>query len=138
MGFSVKGFDICPEFVAMCRKRGLDVSVNNFINFQLADGEKKFNGVFSLAALFHLPRIYLKEVLSRIHDNWLAANGVLMVSFIAEEEDFDGPMSDGRWANILSETQLNQILESVGFKRLGRRVIDGLYNGAWVCIACRK
>lgn len=52
-GFIAEGFDLCPEFVDICRGRGLNVSIGN-IDSPINPISKKYDAIMCIAVLHHL------------------------------------------------------------------------------------
>lgn len=63
-GFDVLATDLSPEMVKMCKKRGLHARVLDL--YDLSSLNKKFDGVFSLNVLLHVPRKDLDSILEKI------------------------------------------------------------------------
>lgn len=72
-GFFVLATDLSDEMVKMCKKRGLDAKVNDLYNLRSLGS--RFDAIFSLNVLLHVPRTDLEQVLKGIHDS-LNENGV--------------------------------------------------------------
>jgi SAM-dependent methyltransferase len=49
-GYPAAGFDICPEFITMCRTKGLDVSIKNIET----SNESTYDAILCIAVLHHL------------------------------------------------------------------------------------
>ena len=78
MGHVPTGLDGCREFVDMARAySGCEVIHQNF--FELALGERQFDGVFANASLFHVPHVLLADVLGELA-RVLVSSGVLFCS----------------------------------------------------------
>jgi SAM-dependent methyltransferase len=50
-GYAATGFDICPEFVDICRARGLDVTLGSI---ESSAGSRRYDAVLCIAVLHHL------------------------------------------------------------------------------------
>jgi SAM-dependent methyltransferase len=49
------GYDICDEFIEICRERNLDVRKGNIINLQIDDNY--FDNIISIAVIHHLDKL---------------------------------------------------------------------------------
>src|SRR3989344_2776623 len=74
-GFDVLATDLSEEMVNMCRKRGLNAKVLDL--YEIDKLERKFDAVFSLNVLLHVPRKDLENVLNSIH-KILNNNGIFV------------------------------------------------------------
>jgi SAM-dependent methyltransferase len=77
LGHVAIGLEGSPRFVAMAREQGFEVLQQNFLELDLPD--KKFDGVFANASLFHVPSQELPRVLRELHAS-LKPGGVLFSS----------------------------------------------------------
>jgi SAM-dependent methyltransferase len=67
-GHPAAGFDICPEFITICRDKGLDVSIKN-IETPI---ETKYDAILCIAVLHHLQTherrlLALKQLYETLH-----------------------------------------------------------------------
>lgn len=72
-GFDVLATDLSDEMVRVCKKRGLEAST--FDLYDLSKLQRKFDSIFSLNVLLHVPRKDIKTVLEGIY-NTLNDNGI--------------------------------------------------------------
>jgi SAM-dependent methyltransferase len=160
----VHGFDPCPGFVAQCHAKGLSHVVQaDFLTYfetkngpdapeekeaESGDGAKKeqqFDAIFSLAALFHVPREQLRNVLVTFHNHLHSSTntcsnggggGYLLLSLPHGNRNELG--KDGRWMHYMPRRQQMQLLRDVGFEILTTRKISQ-YNGHdWIVTLCQK
>lgn len=63
-GLQVTCTDLSPEMIRLCRAKGLDAHVMDFLNLEFADGS--FDAVFAMNCLMHVPEEDIDQVLSEI------------------------------------------------------------------------
>lgn len=68
LNIKASGFDICPGFVNDCLHKGLNVQCSDFFTFFSKESEcgktnDKYHAIFTLASLFHLPKVELSKAL---------------------------------------------------------------------------
>ncbi len=63
-GLSVVATDLSPEMVAICREKGLDARVMDFLHLDFAPAS--FDAVYALNCLLHVPNADMPAVLSAI------------------------------------------------------------------------
>lgn len=63
-GLSVTCTDLSSEMVRLCRAKGLDAHVMDFLNLDFPDG--RFDAVYALNCLLHVPKATLPDVLQSI------------------------------------------------------------------------
>ena len=152
----VHGFDACPGFVAQCHDKGLShVVLADFLTYfdDESDAKKQqqqFDAIFSLAALFHVPREQLRNVLVSFHNHLISSQrtngrgdggssgegGYLLISLPHGNRNELG--KDGRWMHYMPKRQQMQLLRDVGLEILVTRKISQ-YNGHdWIVTLCQK
>lgn len=112
-GFEVLATDLSDEMVKMCQKRGLEATT-----FDLYDLEKlgrKFDAIFSLNVLLHVPKKDIKKVLEGIH-NTLNDNGIFFFGVyggIEEEKTIIDKSKMGlpRFFSFLSDETIQEIVK---------------------------
>lgn len=112
-GFEVLATDLSDEMIKMCQKRGLEATI-----FDLYDLEKlgrKFDAIFSLNALLHVPRKDIKKVLEGIY-NTLNDNGIFFFGVyggIEEEKTIIDKSKMGlpRFFSFLSDETILEIVK---------------------------
>lgn len=72
-GFDVLATDLSNEMVKVCQKRGLEASTSDL--YDLENLNRKFDAIFSLNVLLHVPKRDIKAVLEGIY-NTLDDNGI--------------------------------------------------------------
>jgi SAM-dependent methyltransferase len=77
LGHAPIGLEGCAAFAAMAREAGCEVWEQNFLALDLPD--RRFDGIFANASLFHVPSQELPRVLSELHAA-LKPRGVLFSS----------------------------------------------------------
>ncbi|MCL2356842.1 MAG: class I SAM-dependent methyltransferase [Defluviitaleaceae bacterium] len=65
-GLEVTAIDLSPEMVRLCKEKGIDAREADFYN--LAELGKKFDCVWAMNSLLHVPKTDLREVLQGIFD----------------------------------------------------------------------
>jgi SAM-dependent methyltransferase len=113
MGHAPVGLDGCEAFVTMARAHsGCEVLRQSF--FELELGERRFDGVFANASLFHVPGATLPRVLSALFEA-LVPGGVLFCSnprsFHSDKEGWEGQ----RYGSYLTIESWVRIISSAGF-----------------------
>jgi SAM-dependent methyltransferase len=113
LGHTPVGLDGCPAFAAMARAHsGCEVLEQSFFDLQL--GDRRFDGVFANASLFHTPRAALPRVLAALF-TVLVPGGVLFCSnpraFESDTEGWDGQ----RYGSYLTVEGWISVVASAGF-----------------------
>ena len=63
-GLQVVSTDLSPEMVRLCREKGLEAYVMDFLHLDFADG--RFDAVYALNCLLHVPKGVLPQALREI------------------------------------------------------------------------
>jgi len=139
LGHVPVGLDGCAAFVTAARHHsGCEVLHQDF--FALALGERRFDGVFANASLFHVARAQLPRVLAELV-RVLVPGGVLFCSnpraFGAEQEGFQGErfgcyLTLSGWSALLGEAGL--LLERHYLRPEGRPPAEQ----PWLAMVWRK
>jgi cyclopropane fatty-acyl-phospholipid synthase-like methyltransferase len=113
-GFKVLATDLSPEMVKMCKKRGLEATTLDLYNIKSLD--KKFDGVFSLNVLLHVPRKDISKVLDEIFEV-LEPDGIFFYGVyggIEEEKTIIDKSKMGlpRFFSFLSDETLLKLVEN--------------------------
>lgn len=82
-----KGVDFCPEFVDICRKKGLDVTEADMTSLPFPD--EKFDGVMAVASYHHLDNDTDRTKALREMYRVLKNGGVGMIVVWAKEQEDD-------------------------------------------------
>lgn len=82
-GFDVLATDLSSRMVAACKKKGLKATVLDL--YDLASLGRKFDAIYSMNVLLHVPKNDLGKVLDTIH-NSLATNGIFFCGVYGGEE----------------------------------------------------
>lgn len=85
-GLKVTCTDLSPEMVALCRAKGLDAHVMDFLHLDFPDAS--FDAVYALNCLLHVPKGDLATVLANIQ-RLLKPNGLFFMGVYGGDE-FDG------------------------------------------------
>jgi hypothetical protein len=95
-----------------------------------------FDGIFCLAALFHLPCAEIPKILARFHAHLRPETGFLLISLPDGRGNSMG--SDGRWKSAVPKEKQVEMLNKSGFEVIEVRKIS-MYNGRnWVVTLSRK
>ena len=81
------GVDFCPEFVDICRKRGLDVTEADMTSLPFPD--EKFDGVMAVASYHHLDNDTDRRKALREMYRVLKKTGIGMIVVWAKEQEDD-------------------------------------------------
>jgi SAM-dependent methyltransferase len=107
------GLDGCEAFVAHARAHtGCEVLHQNF--FELALGERRFDGVFANASLFHVPRALLPGVLAELL-RVLVPGGVLFCSNPRAFTDYQEGWNGERYGCYLTVEDWTALISGAGF-----------------------
>jgi SAM-dependent methyltransferase len=110
-GYLVEAFDASAALAALSsRLTGLETRVLRFEEFE---DRERFDGIWACAALLHVPRDGLKDVLVRLMRG-LTLRGVLYASFKFGNEDRTA--DDGRVFTNLDERSLLHLVKQVPYK----------------------
>ena len=115
LGHNAVGLDGSKEFVAMARAySGCEVLHQNFLAMVLP--ERRFDGVFANASLFHVPSQELPRILLELRET-LRPRGILFCSNPRgnNEEGF----SDGRYSCFFDLDTWRNYVRSAGFFEVG-------------------
>ena len=84
--FTVTCTDLSPEMVRLCREKGLDAHVMDFLNLDFPDAH--FDAVYALNCLLHVPKADLPRVLQSIR-RVLKPGGLMFMAVYGgfEQED---------------------------------------------------
>jgi SAM-dependent methyltransferase len=108
------GLDGCAAFVAHARMHtGCEVLHQNF--FELALGERRFDGVFANASLFHVPRALLPDVLAELR-RVLIPGGVLFCSNPRSFRGYQEGWSGDRYGCYLTVDDWTAVISAAGFE----------------------
>jgi SAM-dependent methyltransferase len=139
LGHRVTGLEGSAEFVRMARAySGCDVLEQSF--FALDLGERRFDGVFANASLFHVPRAVLPRVLRELHLS-LEPSGALFCSnprsFDVDHEGFNGE----RYGSYLTTESWLALLANAGFtleRHYSRPADKPPSEQPWLAVVARK
>lgn len=113
LGHLPVGLDGCAAFVAMAQAHS-DCEVLHQSFFDLTLGERRFDGIFANASLFHAPLPELPRMLRALYDA-LLPGGVLFCSnpraFEVDDEGWQG----GRYGCHLTIESWTRVISGVGF-----------------------
>lgn len=124
-GFVVLATDLSDEMVKMCKKRGLEAKVNDLYNLRSLGS--RFDAIFSLNVLLHVPRTDLEQVLKGIYDT-LNENGVFYYGVYGgrDEEKIiikKTQMGLPRLFSFLSDETIQKVIENL-FEMIEFKTID--------------
>ena len=113
MGFDVLATDLSSEMVKVCKSRGVNAKVADL--YMLEDLGQKFDAVYSMNVLLHVPRSDLSKVLKTI-SNILNPQGLFYYGvyggFDSEEEITDNSkMGLPRFFSFLADDTLSSIVK---------------------------
>lgn len=113
-GFDVLATDLSPEMIKMCKKRGLKAQVSDLYN--LSTLNKKFDSIFSMNVLLHVPKRDLNLVLDNIAQT-LTADGIFFYGVYGgydKEETFtdDSKMGMPRFFSFLSDESIQDVVKN--------------------------
>jgi SAM-dependent methyltransferase len=124
MGATVTAMDLTPAHVELCRAKGLDAIVGDFITDDL--GTAAYDGVWALNSLLHVPKLELSGVLGRIWEA-LVPGGLALICVwggvdlegTRDEDGYDPP----RFLALYTDEQFAQI-PTAGMERLDTWTLD--------------
>jgi SAM-dependent methyltransferase len=110
-GFEVLATDLSPQMVEACKRNGVKAQVLDL--YELASLGRKFDAIYSLNVLLHVPREDLRRVLHGIHEA-LTPNGLFfygVYSGVEKEETFTDPskMNLPRFFSFLADDTLEEV-----------------------------
>jgi SAM-dependent methyltransferase len=120
-GLDVVCTDLSPEHVRRCEQRGLTAYVMDFMSLDF--GGRRFDAVFAMNCLLHVPSASLPAVLERI-SNVITPGGLFYLGQYGGYE-WEGPSEeDQRFFSFLSDERLREVASGVfteiDFRRLER------------------
>ncbi len=92
-GLAVTCIDLSPANVELCRAKGLEAYVMDFLN--LAFPDRSFDAVYALNCLLHVPKADLPIVLQKIRQV-LKPDGLFYMGLYGGA-DWDGPLPNDRY-----------------------------------------
>lgn len=112
-GFEVLATDLSDEMVKMCQKRGVEATTLDL--YDLEKLGRKFDAIFSLNVLLHVPRKDIETVLDEIHST-LNENGIFFFGVyggIEEEKTIIDKSKMGlpRFFSFLSDKTILEIVK---------------------------
>lgn len=124
-GFEVLATDLSQKMVETCQEHGLDAQVLDI--YELDKFNRKFDAIYSLNVLLHIPPQDLKHVLTAI-ENCLQPNGLFYYGVyggVDKEEVHTDPsrMNMPRYFSFLNDEHLLKAASSV-FSMVSSDVID--------------
>ena len=112
-GHAPVGLDGCAAFVAMARAHsGCEVLHQSF--FALDLGERRFDGVFANASLFHAPRAVLPRVLAALHATVVPGGALFCSNPRAFGDEVEG-WQDDRYGCYLTIEGWRRVVTEAGF-----------------------
>ena len=121
-GYNVTAFDGSEEMCKLASEyTGQEVLC---LQFQEIKFEPKFDGIWALASLLHVPSDEIEMVLNRLKDS-LKSNGIMYASF--KYGDFEGERN-GRYFNDFTEETIKELFSKTGFE----------INKTWISSDARK
>ena len=124
-GFVVTAVDISGEMVKQCKQRDVDAFKLDF--YELSSLNKKFDSVWAMNCLLHVPKSDLPRVLKNI-DNVLNENGLFYMGVYggknSEEELSDDFSEIPRFFSSYIESDVIEILQDI-FTVISFEQIDG-------------
>lgn len=128
-GLRVVCTDLSPEHVRLCREKGLDAHEAAFADLGAALGERRFDAVFALNCLLHVPRTDLLATLNEVHT--VVRPGGLVYWGQYGGEDWEGIQEHDqyepkRFFAYLAESTMRQFAGAAGFsvEHFGRVPVD--------------
>jgi SAM-dependent methyltransferase len=120
-GLEVVVTDLSPEMVALCREKGLDAYVMDFLHLDFPS--ESFDAVFAVNCLLHVPNADLPSVLKVVHD-LLVPGGLLFLGVyggqaqegIAEDDWHDPPRFFSRRTDEQIRVFVQKDFEIVDFR----------------------
>jgi 2-polyprenyl-3-methyl-5-hydroxy-6-metoxy-1,4-benzoquinol methylase len=110
LGHNVTCIEPAEKPAEIAREKGLKVHPVKFQDFQI---NQKFNYVFAISSLIHIPRVEIPLEIRKI-SKLLEKEGLAFVTFIeGTDEGYEDPTNRGkmRYFSKFSETELKEILE---------------------------
>lgn len=115
-GFEVTAVDLSGEMVKICRGKGINTFELDF--YDLSPLDKKFDCVWSMNSLLHVPKPDLPKVLQSI-DSVLNENGLFYMGVYGGED------GENNWVNDISETpRFFSSYSGYNLKEVLRRVFE--------------
>ena len=111
-GLDVLCVDLSSKMVLRCRQQGLCAIRNDMEDLILPD--KFYDGVWSYAALLHVPKVRVDGVIDQIH-RVLKPEGVLSISFKEKGGSWEGFVKDEhcpdtmRWFSLYTDQEIREL-----------------------------
>lgn len=98
--------------------------------------QKKFDGIYTMASLFHIKRNNLSLTLEKLY-SLLSENGILLSTFLSGGANINTQGIDGRWVNKMPLDMQKDYLIKAGFA-IEFKFQVSIYNGEWDAIIARR
>ncbi len=117
-GLAVVCTDLSPEHVRLCREKGLEAHEVAFADLGAVFGERRFDAVFALNCLLHVPRTELLATLNEVRA--VVRRGGLVYWGQYGGEDWEGIQEHDqyepkRFFAYLAESTMREFAEAAGF-----------------------
>jgi SAM-dependent methyltransferase len=129
-GLQVTSTDLSPAMIDLCRQKGLDAHVMDFLHLDFPAAS--FDALYALNCLLHVPTQTLPEVLSKLQA-LLRPSGLFYLGVYGHKEDWEGISPDdwhkpGRFfsyhSNETMKIFLARFFEIVYFKHIALEGVD--------------
>jgi SAM-dependent methyltransferase len=125
-GFAVVAADLSVSMVELCRAKGIEAHVMDFLHLDFPAGS--FDAVFALNCLLHVPNHDLPAVLAAVRAV-LRPGGLFFVGVNGGTESFEGPIDDDdhvppRFFSWRTDEQLLGFAADAGFDVVDFHPID--------------
>ena len=105
--------DLSPQMVQLCRAKGLEAYVMDFLNLNFPDTH--FDAVYALNCLLHVPKVELPAVLTAIH-RILKSSGLFFMGvyggYASEGIWQDDPLTPQRYFSLYPDDQIQAIVSN--------------------------
>jgi len=139
LGHAPVGLDGCAAFVAMARVHtGCEVLHQSF--FDLGLGDRRFDGVFANASLFHVPRAALPRVLAALRAALVPGGALFCSNPRAFTDEVEG-WHDDRYGCYLTVEGWLRVLAEAGFvceRHYLRPIGAPPERQPWLAMTCRR
>jgi SAM-dependent methyltransferase len=132
-GLTVTCADLSPEMVRICREKGLDAHVMDFLNLDFPDAH--FDAIYALNCLLHVPKADLPLVLQTIR-RILAPGGLMYVAVyggieleeVWQEDDHDPKRFFAFYTDEQIQTVVDRYFEVEQFTAVANDTDKGIHS----------
>ena len=115
-GFTVTGIDTSNEMIRLARRRNLQRTTLETIDFFEYMTQEKFDGILAWDCFFHFPRIKQREIYSRVSDLLKSGGYLLFTHGDCDDEHYAEMMGENFYYSCLPKDEVMRLLKHAGLE----------------------